>query len=77
MVQSELLSERDVAADYRLSIPWLRRARLERQGPAFLRIGKRMVRYRRADVEAFLESRTINTGVDHGPVDASADQLIR
>jgi predicted DNA-binding transcriptional regulator AlpA len=64
VVQSELLSERQVEADYQLSAPWLRRARRERRGPAFLRVGKRMVRYRRADVEAFLESRVVQTGGD-------------
>lgn len=58
----ELLCERAVAGEYGLSIPWLRRARLERHGPAFLRVGTRMVRYRRADVEAFLESRVVQPG---------------
>jgi predicted DNA-binding transcriptional regulator AlpA len=60
-VKSELLCERDVEHDYRLSVPWLRRARLERQGPVFLRLGKRMIRYRRADIEAYLASRVVDT----------------
>jgi hypothetical protein len=60
-VDSELLSERDLEADYHLPIPWLRRARRERKGPPFLRLGK-LVRYRRADVETFLASRVVRTG---------------
>jgi hypothetical protein len=63
-VEIELLTEREVAGRYRLSIGWLRRARVERRGPTFLRVGDRMIRYRRADIEAFLDSRIINTDAD-------------
>lgn len=59
-MDEQLLTEREVSARYRLSVPWLRRSRVERQGPAFLRVGKRMVRYRRADIEAFLAQRLVN-----------------
>jgi hypothetical protein len=71
-VEVELLTEREVAGRYRLSIAWLRRARVERRGPTFLRVGVRMIRYRRADIEAFLESRIINTGADRRRVIAPA-----
>lgn len=60
-MDTELLTEREVSARYRLSVPWLRRARLERRGPTFLKVGERMVRYRRTDIEAFLESRLVET----------------
>lgn len=60
-VAAELLNEKQVSSDYTLTIPWLRRARLERRGPAFLRIGKRLIRYRRSDIEAFLERRLVRT----------------
>lgn len=59
---TELLTEREVAQQYTLSIPWLRRARMARKGPAFLRVSLRMIRYRRADIEAFLDSRVVEVG---------------
>jgi predicted DNA-binding transcriptional regulator AlpA len=66
-METTLLKEREVASRYGLSVPWLRRARVERRGPPFLRVHRRMIRYRRADIEAFLESRV---------VDACADQRL-
>ena len=63
-MHTELLTEREVADRYKLSVPWLRRARIARRGPAFLRVGDRMVRYRINDVESYLESRIVNTGAD-------------
>ena len=60
-MNSDLLKERDVYAEYEMSVPWLRRARAEGRGPAFLRVHRRMIRYRRADIEAFLEQRLIST----------------
>ena len=60
-MQAELLTEREVAGRYRLSVAWLRRARSDRRGPTFFRIGARMIRYRRADIEKFLRSRVVDT----------------
>ena len=57
---AEILDERQVSRRYGLSKPWLRKARRERRGPPFLKIGK-MVRYRRQAVEAFLAAHTVNT----------------
>lgn len=54
------LTEREVDQEYDLKVPYLRRARLERRGPRFLKIGK-MVRYRRADIEAFLAAHAVET----------------
>jgi predicted DNA-binding transcriptional regulator AlpA len=59
-VDAELLTEREVAGRYRLSTAWLRRARTDRRGPSFLRIGARMIRYRPADIERFLDSRLVD-----------------
>ena len=59
-MRAELLTERQVEDRYDLSIAWLRRARRERRGPVFLKIG-RMVRYRKADIEAYLASRVVGT----------------
>jgi predicted DNA-binding transcriptional regulator AlpA len=60
MDNREVLNERHVAEEYALSVPYLRRARRERRGPRFLKIGK-LVRYRRSDVEAFLAANAIET----------------
>jgi predicted DNA-binding transcriptional regulator AlpA len=60
MRDDELLTEREIFARYRLSIPWQRRTRRERRGPRFLKLGK-MVRYRRLDIEAWLEANAVET----------------
>ena len=60
-MNSEVLTEREVSQDYRLSVPWLRKARRERRGPRFLRI-VRMIRYRRRDVEIFLAQHAVEPG---------------
>jgi hypothetical protein len=56
----EVLNEKEVSAIYGLSIPFLRRARRERRGPRFLKISK-SVRYRRTDMEAYLDAHQIET----------------
>lgn len=56
----ELLNESEVDQQYGLSRPWLRRCRLERRGPRFIKLG-RMVRYRRKDIEAYLSLHAVET----------------
>lgn len=56
----EILNERQVEEVYGFTISYLRRARRERRGPRFLKIGK-LVRYRRADVESFLTAHVVET----------------
>jgi len=51
-----LLNEHDVARITGLSVASVRRWRLLRQGPAYLKIGS-AVRYKREDVAAWLETR--------------------
>jgi len=60
MANREVLNEREVWEEYGFTIPFLRRARRERRGPRFLKVGK-MVRYRRADVEAYLSAHVVET----------------
>jgi predicted DNA-binding transcriptional regulator AlpA len=55
-----LLSEAEVEASYGFTRAWLRRCRLERRGPRFLRLS-RMVRYRREDIEAYLAQHAVET----------------
>ena len=57
----ELLNEREVFNEYRLSIPWQRKTRRIGGGPAFLKIGKRMIRYRREDIEDFLSRHRVES----------------
>lgn len=56
-----LLNEFDVARLTRLSVASVRRWRLFRQGPKYLKIGA-AVRYRPADIAAWLESRPSGGG---------------
>jgi len=60
----DLLTERQVAKEYGLSVSWQRRTRRERRGPDFLKLGK-MVRYRRSDIEAYLVAHTVEVGNVH------------
>lgn len=54
------LDERNAAPFIDLSIHYLRRARREGRGPAFIRIG-RSIRYRVADLEKFLSAHRVET----------------
>lgn len=56
----EILNEREVQAIFGFSIPFLRRARREKRGPRFMKVGK-LVRYRRADIEAYLSAHAVET----------------
>jgi predicted DNA-binding transcriptional regulator AlpA len=56
-----LLNEHDVARITGLSVASVRRWRLLRQGPRFLKIGA-AVRYRTEDIRAWLESRPVGGG---------------
>lgn len=49
----DLLDEKEAAAIAGLSTTTFRNWRSLKQGPHFLKIGKRAVRYRRSDLEAF------------------------
>ncbi len=56
-----LLNDRDVARITGMSVASVRRWRLFRQGPRYLKIGA-AVRYRLSDVSAWLESRPTGGG---------------
>jgi excisionase family DNA binding protein len=53
---SRMLTDREVAETLCVSVASVRRWRLLRQGPRFLKLGS-SVRYRREDVDAWLASR--------------------
>ncbi len=52
---ADLLTETEAADLLRVAVQTLRNWRWRGQGPRALKIGLRMVRYRRADIEAFIE----------------------
>jgi len=56
----EILSERQVQEVYGFTVAYLRRARHDKRGPRFLKVGK-LVRYRRADIEAYLAAHAVET----------------
>ena len=57
---SELLNEAGAAEFLSIPATTLTRWRFERRGPAFIKVGK-AVRYRRADLERFLETGRVET----------------
>ena len=50
----DILTPAELAAEYRLAERTLANWRARGEGPRFLKLGKRAVRYRRADIEAFI-----------------------
>ena len=52
---STLLTEEEVARQLHVSIASLRRWRLERRGPQFIKVGS-LVRYRPEEIESWLEA---------------------
>ena len=56
-----LLSESEVEQEYGFTRSWLRRCRLERRGPPFVRCSSRLIRYRRGDLEEYLAMCTVQT----------------
>ncbi len=62
MNAQEVMTERQVSETYGFTVPYLRRARRERRGPRFLKLGK-LVRYRRVDIEAYLTAHAVETQV--------------
>jgi excisionase family DNA binding protein len=53
----ELLTARQVAAMLNVSLATFKRIRQRGEGPPSIRVGKRAIRYRRGDVEAWLRRR--------------------
>ena len=54
----DLLDEKEVAAILKCGINTLRNWRSLKKGPPFVKVGERLVRYRRADLAAFVTGDT-------------------
>ena len=55
LAPGDLLTEREAAAILGVAVPTLRNWRWRGEGPRFRKIGLRMVRYSRADLQIFIE----------------------
>lgn len=53
---NDLLDEREVASILAIAVKTLRNWRWRGEGPRAIKVGRRAVRYRRADVHAFIEA---------------------
>ena len=53
---ADLLSDREVADLLNIAVKTVQNWRWKGEGPRAIKLGKRAVRYRRADVEAFIEA---------------------
>ena len=58
---SILLSRDQIEVEYNISRRWLELAALTGQGPAFIKIGARTVRYRRDELERWLSEREVRS----------------
>jgi hypothetical protein len=56
---SSMLTETEAAEQLRLSVAALRGWRLRGEGPVFVKLGRRAVRYRSTDLESFLRTSTV------------------
>ena len=60
MTDSNVLNERQAANVLGCSVGLMRKWRLFGDGPSYLKIG-RLVRYRQADIDSFLEAHRVET----------------
>ena len=57
LAPGDLIDEKEAAAILAVAVTTLRNWRALRQGPPFLKVGRRLVRYRRAELVALLNPR--------------------
>lgn len=53
---ADLLDENEAAATLSVAVQTLRNWRWKGEGPRFVKVGARLVRYRRSDLTAFIEA---------------------
>jgi excisionase family DNA binding protein len=57
MAEEGLMTEAELAQLLHVSLSTVKRLRVSGEGPPYVKIGKRAIRYRRGDVEAWLKRR--------------------
>lgn len=62
--QTILLSREEIQEEYGLSRRWLELAALKGNGPAYVKIGSRTVRYRREEIDRWLAEREVRSTSD-------------
>lgn len=63
---NQLLSRSEIHEEFGISRRWLELAALSGEGPPYIRISARMVRYQRSVLEAWLADRTRLSTSDNG-----------
>lgn len=61
LMTTDLMSEREVAGILRVTVQCLQKWRLEKKGPEYIKLGKR-VRYDPAALERFIDERRVKPG---------------
>lgn len=59
-----LATRKEIEADYGISARWLELAAHRGEGPPMVKISRRMVRYRRDDIEAWLAEHRIDNSAE-------------
>ena len=68
--ESILLTEKEVAKITGFSVRTLQKWRLTGEGPQFVRVSARAIRYRRCDIDAWIERNLRISTSDHGNAQA-------
>ena len=63
--ENDMLSTEEVASWLHTSVQWLEKGRWKGWGPPYKRITPKMIRYRRSDVLAWLETRTHSSTAEY------------
>ena len=66
----DLLTEQEVSRQLRVSLAALRRWRLERRGPQFIKVGS-LVRYRPEELEQWLAAQPVGGSLGRGALHAA------
>jgi predicted DNA-binding transcriptional regulator AlpA len=74
---THLLSREEIQKEYGLTRRWLELAALKGNGPAYVKIGSRTVRYRRAEIERWLAEREVRSTSEHSSRGTATNTSIR